>query len=207
MKFFPLIVLIVISAIAFSIVLVISFQTNLIESDNIHESQKILQEGDLEIQSCPDSVTKMRTIFHCGAITVKNDFEIITTKGMKKCMLDNREYYTMQSGQDASITYEIYRGSDYNDPPQSPAQVQIIKDPQFLHQHGTPGGNSIRESYHPQGIHVAFDSDKTLLGYDESAVITALVSVEESVDEKTMLLGLTPFSCNGGTHIPFAIVK
>lgn len=120
---------------------------------------------------------------------------------------DNREYYTMQPGQNASITYEIYRGFDYNDPPQSPAQVQIIRDPQFLHQYMTPEGNSIRESYHPQEIQVTFDSDKTLLGYDESAIISALVSVEEGAEEKTMLLGLTPYTCNGGAYFPFAIVK
>ena len=157
-------------------------QSKSIEIDVTRGPVTVILEDKTEepIGICPDSVTEIRTVFHCGSISVERNFEIIRVEGMEKCMMDRYEYYLMHPGQDASITYEIYRGFDYNDPPRSPPQVQIVRDPSFLHQYDTAEGNSIRELYQPQGMQVLFDSDKTLLGYDESAVITALVPYKKT---------------------------
>ena len=210
MKFFPLIALSSIFVImVLTVLVVMDLQSkNPVKIDVTRQPAEeivVLEEEIEKIKSCPDSVTEIRTIFHCGAITDKRNFELVSVKGMEKCMRENKEYYTMQPGQSASVTYELYRGFDFNDPPRSPSQIQIIRDPHFLHQYETPQG-STREEFYPQEIQVLFDSDKTLLGYDEFATITAMISVDENAEQKTMLLGLTPYTCNGGTYLPFAIV-
>lgn len=86
MKFFPLIILIAILTVIILTVLIMNFQSNPAKIDITRQPETVTLEKE-EIPGCPDSVTEIRTIFHCGAMWVERDFEIISTKGMKKCML------------------------------------------------------------------------------------------------------------------------
>ena len=148
-----------------------------------------------------EELKRKRDVTTCPLISTSRSFEILETKGLEICQKPSNTYYVIQAGNQASITYQTFRGFDYNDPPLEDAQKPLIKKPQFHHE--TDSGKRL---FTPEGIQVTFNSTSPTLGFNDTATLTASISVDIKAPSKTLWLGLSPFECHGGTSVRFAII-
>jgi hypothetical protein len=152
---------------------------------------------------CSDVKKLSNYPWHCPGITTPTELTQLKSTGFDVCNIDGDEYYVLSTGQTGTITYEIYRGFDLNDPPAADAQIEIIKNtPSFISQ----PSEGTRKSFLPDGISVTYDPSSVMLGFNQSAIITATVSVDDNAQKDTFWLGLSPYTCFGGWHQKFAVV-
>lgn len=148
---------------------------------------------------------KMET-WHCPAISAQQKFDMLKIEGFTTCEKNHNTYYILKAGQSGSFTYQTFRGIDDNDPPIEPDKIEITKEPSFLCEY-YDDQFSTRKSCTPDGIHVDFESDSPTLGYNQTVTVKATISADESAKNQSFWLGLTPYTCFGGSYEKFATIK
>jgi len=154
-----------------------------------------------------DKIAKLeRDTWHCGAVTVEQKFDMLEAKGFSICGQKPNEYHVLKPGQQGYFVYQTFRGNDFNDPPSSPHKINVTKEPSFLCEYDE-GNLLTRKPCVPNGIHVYFESDSPTLGYNQTVTVKAIVLVDETTEDQSFWLGLTPFTCYGGSYERFAISR
>lgn len=158
---------------------------------------------DIHLSDC-DGIDELKTlVWHCPTITTPTDFKMLNSSGFAMCEKNDRNYYILEAGKQGSFTYQISRGVDLNDPPEAPSQVEMIKEPEFACEYA----NNTRMSCSGDGIHVAYEPESVVLGFNQTGTITATITADAAAKRQSLWLGLTPYACFGGTYQPFAIVN
>lgn len=156
-----------------------------------------------DLTGCDKIAELKMEIWHCPMITTPTDFEMLKTEGFAMCEKNGNQYYSLRGGQQGSFTYQIRRGIDSNDPPLTSSQVEVIKEPDFVCEYD----NGTRKTCSPAEVHVDYEPKSVVLGFNSTATISANISVDESSESRSFWLGLTPYSCFGGSYERFATIK